>query len=304
MNPTPHCLACGGELLPAPSIRGEDLNDRVPGTWSVHSCRTCGSGTTLPFATEDELPSFYVDDYAPFRTSGGPTARARAYVQQLGDRRFPLAEARGDGPPGTLLDVGCGRGELSGAWHRDGWRALGIEPATRAAEAARSRGVEIVGSTVANAEVPPESVDAVVFSHSLEHVLDPRADLARVYTLLRPGGRVAVIAPNWGSWQRRAFGKHWFPLELPRHRTHFTATGLGAALAAAGFADIEIRPATPFITTTWSLQIRLFGRVLSRQGVALLGGYAACMVVAPAAAWMDRRRGGGDFLHAVATRSS
>ncbi|MEA2199037.1 MAG: hypothetical protein QOJ25_3088, partial [Solirubrobacteraceae bacterium] len=148
----------------------------------------------------------------------------------------------------------------------------------------------------------PASVDAAVFRHSLEHVVDPQRDLRVVRGALRPGGRLAVIAPNWGSWERRAFGDCWFPLELPRHRTHFTAEGLRAALAAAGFASIDVRPATPLITTTWSLQFRLFGRCLTESGLGLLAGYAASVPLGLATRALDMMIGGGDFLHASAER--
>jgi hypothetical protein len=123
-----------------------------------------------------------------------------------------------------------------------------------------------------------------------------------VFEALRPGGRLAIIVPNWGSWQRRAFGEYWFPLELPRHRTHFTDAGLRSALAAGGFTGIEVRPGSPLITTTWSLQFRLFGRVITTAGARLLAGYAASVPVGLVTRAIDAARKSGDFLHAVAER--
>ncbi len=111
-----------------------------------------------------------------------------------------------------------------------------------------------------------------------------------------------MIVPNWGSWQRRVFGQYWFPLELPRHRVHFTAEGLRSALGSAGFTSIVVRPATPLITTTWSLQLRFFDRLLSREGIRLLAGYCAAVPVALATGGIDVVLGSGDFLHAAAER--
>jgi len=295
------CLACGGTLADDPAVVAPDRMHGVPGTWAVHACLTCGSGTTLPLASDSDLADFYPDTYAPFDVPRGALARAMGLLQRARDRRFPLS-TMADGRPGTLLDVGCGRGDLAAAWIASGWRVLGVEPAPDAARIADSRGAQIVGSTLADARVQTGTLDAIVFRHSLEHVTDPRADLVRARDHLRPGGRLAVILPNWGSWQRRAFGEHWFPLELPRHRTHFTAVGLRSAIGAAGFDEIEIRPATPFITTTWSLQFRLFDRLVTRSGAALLAGYAVSLPVSLASALLDARLGGGDFLHAAARR--
>jgi len=295
------CLACGGPLAADPAVIARDRMHEVPGAWSVHECLRCGSGTTLPLATDAELSAFYPDTYAPFDIPRGLLATAMALLQRARDRRFPLSTL-GAGNRGTLLDVGCGRGDLAASWIASGWRVLGVEPSPEAASVAGSRGVDIVGRTLADARLDPSLLDAVVFRHSLEHVLDPRADLMRAHELLRPGGHLAVIVPNWGSWQRHAFGEYWFPLELPRHRTHFTAGGLRAAIGSAGFQGIDIRPATPFVTTSWSLQFRLFDTLLTRSGAPLLAGYAVSLPVSLVSAVLDARRNGGDFLHAAAQR--
>lgn len=297
------CLACQGPLAGDPVLVGRDRMHGIPGSWPIHECLRCGSGTTLPPAREEELAGFYPLQYAPFEVPTGPLARAMAILQRARDRRFPLAAlAAAPGGSRTLLDVGCGRGDLAASWIAAGWRVLGIEPSPDAAATAASRGAEIVGETLSTVPLQPESVDAVVFRHSLEHVTDPRLDLRRVHAALAPGGRLAVIVPNWGSWQRRAFGEYWFPLELPRHRTHFTAAGLTAAIGDAGFARVDVRPATPFITTTWSLQFRFFDRLLTDAGAALLAGYAASLPISLVAGGIDAIRGGGDFLHAAAVR--
>lgn len=297
------CLACGGELAGRPAVVAPDRMHHIPGRWPIHECRRCGSGTTLPLAREAELAAFYPQAYAPFDVPTGVLALAMARLQRGRDTRFPLATLGSGRGPGVLLDVGCGRGDLAASWIAAGWTVLGVEPSPEAADTAARRGARIVGRTLDDASVDDASVDAVVFRHSLEHVTDPPRELRRVHAALRPGGRLAVIVPNWGSWQRRAFGEYWFPLELPRHRTHFTADGLRLAIGAAGYGDVQVRPATPFITTTWSLQFRLFGRLLSERGAALLAGYAAAAPISAVAALLDPLRGGGDFLHAAAVKA-
>lgn len=294
------CLACGGPLSPSPTLVAPDRMHSILGSWAVHTCLACGSGTTLPMASEDDLAAFYPAGYAPFDMPRGAMAAAMHRMQVARNRRFPLS-ALGEGrATGTLLDIGCGRGDLAASWIERGWKVIGVEPSPEAAEVARRRGAEVKLGTLATIPLEPESVDAVVFRHSLEHVLDPRRDLRQVRAALRPGGAAAVIVPNWDSWQRRAFGEYWFPLELPRHRTHFTAAGLTAALSGGGFTEIAVHPGTPLITTTWSLQFRLFDRLLSSTGPALLAGYAASVPIGLLTRLLDAVFGGGDFLHASA----
>jgi SAM-dependent methyltransferase len=281
---------------------GRDRMHAVPGSWAIHRCSSCGSGTTLPLVQEVELGAFYPSQYAPFELPRGAIAKLMQCMQRARDRRFPLAELSGGRERGRLLDVGCGRGDLAASWIDAGWTVLGVEPSAEAARVARTRGTDVLEGTLSTVSLEPESIDAAVFRHSLEHVVDPQQDLRRVFATLRPGGRLAVIVPNWGSWQRRAFGERWFPLELPRHRTHFTAAGLDAALAASGFERIDVRPATPFITTAWSIQAWLFGRVVTKRGLALLAGYAISAPVSAISRLLDSALGGGDFLHAAARR--
>lgn len=296
------CLACHGPLSRAPVLVARDRMHGIPGSWAIHACANCRSGTTLPLATEDELGAFYPSEYAPFDLPRGVIATLMQYMQRARNRRFPLGELAADRERGVLLDVGCGRGDLAASWLDAGWRVLGIEPSPNAARVARARGAEVREGTLSTVSLESGSLDAAVFRHSLEHVVDPQADLRRVLAALRPGGRLAVIVPNWGSWQRRTFGEYWFPLEMPRHRTHFSADGLRAALAGAGFERIGVRPATPYITTTWSLQFRLFGRLLTDTGAALLAGYAVSAPISAVSRVLDAALGGGDFLHAAARR--
>lgn len=302
MTTAVHCLACHGTLEPTPAVLAPDRWHQVPGAWPVHICTACGSGITMPLAEEGDLPAFYPGRYAPFELPQGPLAAAMRLVQLARDRRFPLSALRAQRAPGRLLDVGCGRGDLAASWIAAGWKVLGIEPSPEAAAVARQRGAEVREGTLATVEIDQQSVDAAVFRHSLEHVVDPQHDLRRVHRVLRPGGRVAVIVPNWGSWQRGVFGEYWFPLDLPRHRTHFTAAGLRAALSAAGFSRVRVRPGTPLITTFWSIQFRLFGRSLTESGAALVAGYLASVPVALATRVGDVLLRDGDFLHAVAER--
>jgi SAM-dependent methyltransferase len=297
------CLACGGELSTAPSLIASDRMHRVPGAWAVHECVACRSGVTLPLVTAEALADFYPQDYAPFEVPSGPLAAAMARMQRLRDGRFPLEALRRGRASGRLLDVGCGRGDLAASWVEGGWEVLGVEPSAEAAAVAKRRGASVQIGTLDTVALEPASVDAVVFRHSLEHVTDPRLDLRRVHEALRPGGRVAVIVPNWGSWQRKAFSQYWFPLELPRHRTHFSSAGLQSALVDAGFTDVDVRPGRPLITTTWSLQFRLFGRCLTDSGGALLAGYVASVPIAAVALTIDMVCRSGDFLHATGRRA-
>ncbi len=296
------CPVCGGELG-VPLLVSPDRFHATPGTFSVARCESCRVGVTLPTVGSDELAALYPRTYAAYGLPTGVQGHLSAAIQRLQARqalRTAPLRLLADLPAGRLLDVGCGRGDL-GAWliERD-WEVSGVEPSLEACAVARRRGVDACAGTLAEVEVTPRSYDAAVFRQSLEHVLDPVADLRSVHRALRESGVLIISVPNFGCWQRRQFGGAWCPLDLPRHRHHFDADSLRATLERAGFARIRTCTSTSTIGLPASIQYAIAGRCLFPEGLRLRVAVAACALVGPLAWLLDRLSGGGDVLHAVA----
>jgi SAM-dependent methyltransferase len=301
------CPVCGGSLG-APLLSSPDRLHRSPGTFLLARCGTCGVGVTLPVAVgADQLAAFYPSTYGAYELPAGLAGLLSRIIQRLQARSAlrtaPLALLAGR-PAGRLLDVGCGRGDLGTWFLRRGWTVVGVEPSAEACALARTRGLDARAGTLAEAELPPGSFDAVAFRQSLEHVPDPAADLARAHAALRAGGLLAVSVPNFGCWQRRRFGGRWFHLDLPRHRFHFDAAALRGALAGAGFEDIHVSTSSSTVGLAGSLQYLLAGRCLFPGGLPLRLAVASCFLFVPLTRALDRLGGGGDMLHAVARRGA
>jgi SAM-dependent methyltransferase len=301
------CPACGTALQEAPAIRGSDRLHGIAGGFTVHVCGTCGSGRTLPHVPTERLAELYPSSYNAYALPGSPVLRAAAtalfrWRYWRGLRRPPLGELRQTGP-GQLLDVGSGRGDLGVVLGKRGWRVTGLEPSPEASERARLRGVPtVVGTLSTSSDSVGDDFDAVVFQHSLEHVAEPLHDLRAAHRLLRPGGLALVSVPNFGSWQARRFGADWFHLDLPRHRSHFTAAGIEALLRRAGFDAVRTVTSTSADGLPTSIQYRRFGGRLSSHGAALYASTAVTLAVSPVTALIDRGAGQGDLLHAMARR--
>ena len=169
-----------------------------------------------------------------------------------------------DAPTKTVLHVGCGvrkPGRLHAMFTSEEWREvrLDLNPDARPDLVANITDMRIVDSA---------SVDAVYSSHNLEHLLPhdvPRA-LAEFRRVLKPGGLALVAVPDlrqvaaliaedkadevlytsplgpvtpldviYGHKAALARGNHFMA-----HRTGFTATTLGKALAVAGFGSVRL----------------------------------------------------------------
>lgn len=261
---------------------------------------------TFPIVPAEGLAGFYPGEYGPYEEPAGRIAgiisRAiRSAQVRLAFRASPLRALR-PLAPGRVVDVGCGRGDLAGAFVSRGWAATGIEPSAAACSVARRRGVDARQGTLADVPLEPSAYDAAVFRHSLEHTTDPLGDLAAVRTALRPGGLVLITVPNFSSWQRRGFRDRWYHLDLPRHRTHFTAAGLRAALERAGLEPVEMTTSSSTVGLPASVQYAVTGRCLFPGGMPLRVAAGLCALALPLTRLLDAAGGAGDQLHAVARR--
>jgi SAM-dependent methyltransferase len=301
------CPLCGAPPSDPCVVSSGDRLHGVPGTFCVAVCSNCGCGWTEPAAAPAELGSFYPRSYPAYVLQRGALgALQRAGQRWILDRAFAHEPLRhlAERDPGDVLDVGCGRGDLGAALVGRGWRVAGIDPSKDACGVARARGVDArVGTLDAN-PFRDLTFDAVVMNHSLEHVPDPADDLRRVHALVRPGGLFVLSVPNFASWQRRMFGSSWFPLELPRHRTHFTPAALCHVLADAGFEHVEVRPSSDAMTLVMTLQYATAGRLVLVKPPLSWTTYALAALVAPVNRTVDRLKRDGAFLHGVARRSS
>jgi SAM-dependent methyltransferase len=261
----PECPVCETRLG-KPVLVGFDRQLGLSERFFVRECPACELGVTDPRPSDAELDRHYPETYRAYRSPDGllpsfvrAVRRMRSeFALRLGLLRYI---ARLD--PGRLLDVGCGRGDLAAGFVRHGWQVDGLDVSSSAITSARAVGVAAITGTIDEAPWPGESFDAVLFSHSLEHVQDPRAALERAHKLLRPGGVLAVAVPDWGSRQRRIFRSRWYPLDLPRHLQHFGRNSLCSAVERAGFVVYVRRRSVSTFGLVGSLQYALFGRLIT-----------------------------------------
>jgi SAM-dependent methyltransferase len=297
------CPACDGELG-APLLSSRDRLYGLPGAFTVACCEACGMGVTVPTLEAAELASFYPPTYGTYeRLPGGALGPISKVVQRLQawqSLRTPPLERIARLPPGRLLDVGCGRGDLGSWFAARGWSVIGVEPSEQACAIARGRGVDARVGTLAEVELERGAYDVVVFRQSLEHLIDPVGDLRRARESLRVGGLGIVSVPNFGGWQSRRFGGCWFHLDLPRHRLHFNASALRTVLVRAGFARVEISTSSSSVGLPASIQYALAGRCLFPDGLKLRAVVALCAATTPCTRVLDRFAGECDVLHAVA----
>lgn len=148
-------------------------------------------------------------------------------------------------PGESVLDVGCGKGELAhDLATRGGARVTGIDVNSEALAFARSRfaapDLELVEADV-RAWDPPHRFDVVVLSNVLEHI-DRRVDLLRRLREAARPDRMLIRVPSrerdWLVPLRRELGLPWH--SDPTHETEYTVDELNDEIESAGLEPTEL----------------------------------------------------------------
>lgn len=296
-----HCPLCGH--VDADCI--QEAQDPTPaegdGLWfAVVQCRHCSLRYTNPRPDAACIGRFYPGDYKPHRRPRKMDAdRPSSWLGRLSGRSV---ERRGElpweGPPGRLLDFGCGGGSFLKRMADRGWQVTGLDAAVGAVrEVQESLGLTALVGSLPHEDLAPASFEVVTMWHSLEHVHDPLAILAEAFRLLTPGGKLIVACPNIDSWPFRWFGPAWFGLDLPRHLVHFTPKTLTDAMESSGFRVESVRPIRH---GDW---LRSSAKLAQKKGTANLWQRPlAWKPMAKLGAWLTYLAGRSDCMIAVARR--
>lgn len=147
-----------------------------------------------------------------------------AYPKLRGRRAVWRAIARyieRDAPRvGTLIELGAGYCDFSNEFSADKKIAFDLNP-EMLAHAALNVDLRIEDA-VSMPSVSGESIDLIFASNFLEHLEGEEIDalLERIWQVLRPGGKLILIQPNY-----RLCSEHYF--DDPTHRTIFDDGNIG-----------------------------------------------------------------------------
>jgi len=146
----------------------------------------------------------------------------------------PVATAAANSSTPCLLEVGCGNGKLLKRMQDFGWQVTGTDFDDNAVAAARSRNLDVRSGPLAAQQFAQGSFDAIVLKHVIEHVTEPIAELTLCASLLKPGGKLVLLTPNFAGRGHARWQQHWRGLEPPRHLHLFTPAALQAAIKQSG----------------------------------------------------------------------
>lgn len=137
-------------------------------------------------------PQLVREEYA---SEAGLEARRSIYLGAEGpDAREEAFVAIAELAPTTVLEVGCGPGELSERIARElGAAVVAVDLSERMVELARGRGVDARVGDVQALPFADGSFDCVVAAWMLYHVADVDSGLSEIARVVRPGGHLVAV---------------------------------------------------------------------------------------------------------------
>ncbi|MFC4054145.1 methyltransferase domain-containing protein [Actinomadura syzygii] len=208
-------------------------------------------------------------------TTTSPAAPESGYVhgysgreaRRLGDQADALAALLHDGtsfPAGSrVLEVGCGVGAQTVhlVSRSPGARLTSVDVSAASLDQARARvaethpgaSVDFVRADLHDLPFADETFDHLFVCFVLEHLPDPRAALAGLRRVLRPGGTLTVIEGDHGSaflhpdsaHARAAIG-HLVTLQAAAGGDSLIGRRLRPLLVAAGYDGVRAAPRTVY----------------------------------------------------------
>lgn len=244
---------------------------KMPGHKTLVQCYKCGMLYDDVHFSDNQLQQYYRrnEHYAVsgIGGSGSVSKDNKARYDRIIDLLKP-------GSDGVILDFGCGQGGFISQCLEHGLKAVGIEPSAKSREVAKKAGLHVYRSMDAFVKNNPSwKVQAVVFSHVLEHLMNPihpirvfaeYANDALVYIEVPDAG--SYLSPNAIRWQEMYF----------EHLSHFRKQNIAEFARRSGI-EIKKEGETPFSSLQADVRCRfIVGRFTAKQkliGVSAFSGY-------------------------------
>ena len=137
-------------------------------------------------------------------------------------------------PGMKIYEPGVGRGEHLIIFKNAGLQVFGSDIEEDAKEFNIDTDIEIVNLDIDNSYHKDASFDVIYSKSFVEHLNNPSFFLKEAHRLLKPGGKLITLTPDWDSQFKNFFDDY-------THVRPFTLKSLEEIQIAAGFKDINVK---------------------------------------------------------------
>jgi len=226
------CPVCASEEF---QLIGE--KDRYGLHYPVVICKTCGVVFANPRLNEASFNSFYRDDYRPLYV-GEEKPKERFFQSQIykGQKIYRYLKSKNiiDDTPKFILEVGCGAGGILKYFEQQGHEVMGIdlgEEYINYGKNIHNLNLHFCSLTSVNL---PKKPDLVIYSHVMEHLLNPKEDLQLLKQLIHLDSVIYIEVPGLKNLEKN-YRMDLLQYFQNAHTFHFSLGSLKNLLNLSGY---------------------------------------------------------------------
>ena len=133
----------------------------------------------------------------------------------------------------SLLEPGCGRGEHLRLFKDLGVNAYGLDLSPESPLLAKDLNISVCDLEMDKLPYPDNHFDVVYSKSFLEHLRDPGKFLTEAYRVLKPGGLLLSMVPDWESQYKKFYDDY-------THVSPFTTVSLENIQLVIGFDKVKV----------------------------------------------------------------
>lgn len=240
------CLACNSTHFEAYVQTIAMMHQNLPATYNFDRCNDCGLVFLNPRVDEKELGQYYTASYLPYRTEeawGKYASFVKQDQQKIDQARVKLLNKYCNlSKQSRILDIGCGKPTfLASLQHSGQTNLMGLDFSEEGWKNDRDLYPNIDLRTGEISDLGNEKpMDVITMWHYLEHDYQPQLHLKTLLNYSNPSTRLIVEVPNFDSYTRKKFGKHWSGYHTPRHTALYSPKNMELMLKNSGWQVDEI----------------------------------------------------------------
>lgn len=189
----------------------------------IYSCNNCGVKFTHPIP-ENLTPYYNSEEYLSHEKNN-KSIFSFVYntIKSYSISRKYLGISK-KMKRGSVLEIGCGTGDLLNIFNKSKWKTIGVEPNDKP----RNYAINHFNLNIVNniEEIKNENFNVIMLWHVLEHVINLKKYIHFLNEKLDKNGLLVIALPNPESWDAKHYKKYWAGWDVPRHLYHINEKAL------------------------------------------------------------------------------
>lgn len=200
-------------------------------------CKQCGLIQTNPRMNQESYNKFYDNEYRKLYVGKESPSQEFFYEQYLrGKHIYSFIQKKTASLRKGLFvfEVGCGAGGILQYFKEKGCEVKGVDLGYEYLTFGKKNyGLDLTFGTIKDVKLDKKP-DVIIYSHVLEHILNPIEELNSVYNIIAPNGLLYIEVPGVKNLMRN-YEMNFLIYLQNAHTYHFTLTSIKNLLEISGF---------------------------------------------------------------------